>query len=177
MDEERHVCIGAIAGAHGVNGVVRVKPFTEQPEDVAAYAPVTDESGSRTFALRYIGPAKGAVLVRIEGVGDRDAAEALKGVRLYVPRSSLPAPAEEEFYHADLIGLAVVDAEGSEIGRVRSVEDYGAGDLLEVELTSGRLVMLPFTRAVVPEIDLAAGRLVVVPPAGLLDGPGQEAEG
>lgn len=171
MDEEKRVCIGAIAGAHGVKGVVRVKPFTEQPEDVAAYTPVTDESGSRTFALRYVGPAKGAVLVRIEGVDGRDAAEALKGVRLYVPRSSLPEPEEEEFYHADLIGLAVVDADGAELGRVRAVQDYGAGDLLEVELTSGRLVMLPFTREAVPEVDLAGGRVVANPPAGLLDGP------
>jgi 16S rRNA processing protein RimM len=155
-----------------VNGVVRVKPFTEQPEDVAAYAPVTDEAGSRTFALHYVGPAKGAVLVRIEGIADRDAAEALKGVRLYVPRSSLPAPDEEEFYHADLIGLSVVDAEGAELGRVRAVQDYGAGDLLEVDLATGRPAMLPFTRAVVPEVDLAAGRIVVVPPPGLLDEPG-----
>jgi 16S rRNA processing protein RimM len=176
MGEEKRVCIGAIAGAHGVKGVVRVKPFTERAEDVAAYAPVTDESGSRIFALRYVGPAKGAVLVRIEGIDDRDAAEALKGVRLYVPRSSLPAPDDEEFYHADLIGLAVVDADGAAIGRVRAVEDYGAGDLLEVELTGGRVVMLPFTKAVVPEIDLAAGRLVAVPPAGLLDGPERESE-
>ncbi|MCB2111772.1 MAG: 16S rRNA processing protein RimM, partial [Rhodobacteraceae bacterium] len=135
MDEEKRVCIGAIAGAHGVNGVVRVKPFTEQPEAIAAYAPVTDEAGSRTFALRYVGPAKGAVLVRIDGIDDRDTAEALKGVRLYVPRSSLPEPEPEEFYHADLIGLSVVDADGAELGRVRTIQDYGAGDLLEVELT------------------------------------------
>lgn len=174
MDEEKRVCIGAIAGAHGVKGVVRVKPFTEQPEAVTAYAPVTDESGSRTFAMRYVGPAKGAVLVQIDGVRDRAGAEALKGVRLYVPRASLPEPEEEEFYHADLIGLSVVDAQGEELGRVRSVEDYGAGDILEVELTTGRAVMLPFTREVVPEVDLAGGCLVAVPPAGLLDGPERE---
>lgn len=174
MDEEKRVCIGAIAGAHGVRGVVRVKPFTEQPESVTAYAPVTDESGARTFDLRYVGLAKGAVLVQIDGVRDRGGAEALKGVRLYVPRSSLPEPEEEEFYHADLIGLLAVDAAGAELGRVRAVEDYGAGDLLEVELTSGRSVMVPFTREAVPEVDLAAGRLVVVPPAGLLDDPDRE---
>lgn len=176
MGEDKRVCIGAIAGAHGVGGVVRIKPFTERPEDVAAYAPITDEAGDRMFALRYVGPAKDGVLVRIDGVTDRDAAAALKGVRLYVPRSSLPAPEDEEYYHADLIGLSVVDRAGAKIGRVTAVEDFGAGDLLEVALNSGRPVMLPFTKAVVPEIDVAGGRLVAVLPPGLLDETGDDAD-
>jgi 16S rRNA processing protein RimM len=116
------------------------------------------------------------VLARIAGVADRDAAERLKGVRLYVSRDVLPAPGEEEYYHADLLGLRVDLGDGSELGRIRAVHDFGAGDTLEVMRPEGGVVMVPFTRAVVPVVDLAAGRLVVDPPPGLLDGKAVEAE-
>ena len=105
------VCLGAIIGAHGVNGTVRIKSFTEDPADVAAYGPVSDEAGARRFTIRPIGAARGAILARFEGVDDRAAAQALAGTRLYVPRSALPAPDDEEFYHADLLGLADDDVE------------------------------------------------------------------
>jgi len=170
------VCVGIITGAQGVRGAVRIKSFTSVPQDVAAYGPVADEAGERSFALRAVGTAKGVVVATIAGIADRDAAERLKGVRLYVARDRLPAPGEEEYYHADLIGLAAVLADGTPLGRVRAVHQYGAGDSLEVARESGGTVLVPFTRAAVPAIDLAAGRLVIDPPEGLLDGEPVEAD-
>lgn len=170
---EPRVCVGVMVGAHGVRGLVKVKSFTETPEDVAAYGPVSDKSGQRSWTLRVTGPAPGkrdVLLARVEGVDDRDAAQALHGTELYVARAALPALEEEEtFYHADLIGLRVEDPEGRVLGRVAAVENYGAGDFLEVELPgdggkAGKTLLLAFTRAVVPEVDIAGGRLVVVPP-------------
>ncbi|MBV9521393.1 MAG: 16S rRNA processing protein RimM [Alphaproteobacteria bacterium] len=164
------ICLGAITGAQGVRGAVRIKPFTARPEDVAAYGPVEDEAGRRSWNIRLIGKAKGVVIGRIPGIEDRDAAAALKGVRLYVDRAALPPPAEEEYYHADLLGLAVVLSDGTMLGRVRAVHEYGAGDCIEVTPEAGAAIMVPFTKAAVPTVDLAAGRLVVEPPPGLLDG-------
>ena len=170
------LCVGIITGAQGVRGAVRIKSFTAVPEDVAAYGPVADEAGQREFALRPVGRAKGVVIATIAGVADRDAAERLKGVRLYVARDKLPAPGDEEYYHADLIGLAAVLRDGTPLGRVRAVHEYGAGDSLEVVSESGVTVMVPFTRAAVPEVDLAAGRLVIEPLDGLLDNRPVEAD-
>ena len=166
------VCLGVMVGAHGVRGLVKVKPFTEVPEDVAAYGPVSDKAGRRSWTLEVAGRGKGVVLVRVQGVKDRDAAQALHGTELYVAREALPAPEEAEtFYHADLIGLRVEDEAGRDLGRVAAVENYGAGDFIEVEGAAGRAGrggartrLLPFTRQVVPLVDLAGGRLVVVPP-------------
>jgi 16S rRNA processing protein RimM len=163
------ICVGIITGAQGVRGAVRIKSFTAVPQDVAAYGPVADEAGERSFALRAVGTAKGVVVATIAGIADRDAAERLKGVRLYVARDRLPAPGEEEYYHADLIGLAAVLADGTPLGRVRAVHQYGAGDSLEIARENGGTVLVPFTRAAVPAIDLAQGRLVIAPPEGLLD--------
>ena len=163
------VLVGAIAGAHGVRGAVRIRSFTDDPAAVAAYGPVFDEAGARRLVLKIVGPTKGGVLAEIEGVRDRNAAEALQGVRLYVPREALPAPGEDEFYQADLVGLAVETADGTALGRVRAVQNFGAGDLLEVERPDGSTVSLPFTRAAVPVVDIAGGRIVADPPEGLLD--------
>ena len=170
------LCVGVITGAQGVRGAVRIKSFTVVPEDVAAYGPVADEKGHREFALRPVGRAKGVVIATIAGVTDRDGAERLKGVRLYVARDRLPAPGKEEYYHADLIGLAAVLRDGTPLGQVRAVHEYGAGDSIEVVRESGATVMVPFTRATVPEVDLAAGRLVIEPLDGLLDDRPGEAE-
>ena len=163
------ICLGVMVGAHGVRGLVKVKAFTEVPEDVAAYGAVSDEGGKRRWTLEIAGRAKGVVLARVAGVSDRDQAQALHGTRLYVERSALPALEEEEvFYHADLVGLRVEDTTGQALGQVQAVENYGAGDLLEIVDAEGRSQMLPFTRAAVPEVDLAGGRLVVQPPADVM---------
>lgn len=166
MPAER-VCVGVVTGAHGVRGLLRVKSFTEAPEDVAAYGPVSDESGERRFELTVVGRAKGVLTVRCAGVGDRDQAETLKGCKLYVARDALPVIEETEtYYHADLIGLAVETLEGEALGTVAAVQDFGAGDVLEIRpANGGESFYIPFTRAAVPEVDLAGGRLVVETPS------------
>lgn len=169
MAPPEKVCLGTVVGVHGVRGNVRIKSFTAHPADVAAYGAVSDESGARRFELTVLGEARGAVLARLSGVADRDAAEALRGLRLYVPRAALPKANEDEFYHADLIGLPVETREGAALGRVSAVHNFGAGDILELRDDSGRELLLPFSDAVVPEIDLGAGRIVATPPASLLE--------
>jgi 16S rRNA processing protein RimM len=148
---------------------MRIKCFTEQPEDIVRYGPLTDETGDRCFELRLVGAAKGVVLARLSGIEDRDQAETLRGLRLYLPREALPQTKAEEYYHADLIGLEVVLGDGTSVGRVRAIHDFGAGDTLELTRLGGSPVMVPFTRTIVPRVELAAGRLVVDPPPGLLD--------
>ncbi len=167
----KRICVGIITGAHGVQGAVRVKSFTADPKDVARYGPLEDESGERRLSLRLVGSAKGVVIARLAAVADRDRAEALRGLRLYLPRAALPPAAEEEYYHADLIGLEAALADGTALGHVRAVHDFGAGDTLEIERPAGPPAMVPFTRAIVPIVDLAAGRLVLDPPPGLIDEP------
>jgi 16S rRNA processing protein RimM len=163
------VCLGAVVGVHGVKGVVRIKSFTAHPADIAAYGAVSDESGGRSFTVSVLGQARGAVLARLSGVADRDAAEALRGLRLYVPRAALPETKEDEFYHADLIGLPVETKEGARLGTVRAVHNFGAGDILELRDDDGRELLLPFSDAVVPGVDIGAGRIVADPPAALLE--------
>ena len=168
--------MGVITGAHGVKGQVRVKSFTAAPDAIAAYGPLEDERGDRRIRLELTGVVRGMLIARIDGVADRAAAERLRGTRLYLPRKALPEPGEDEYYHADLIGLAVVLKEGAELGRVRAVHDFGAGDSIEVEKPDGGVVMVPFTESVVPVVDIKGGRLVVDPPQGLLDNRPIEAE-
>ncbi len=165
-EPSNRICLGVIAGAHGVRGLVKIKCYTEAPGDIAAYGPLSDEAGTRRFEIAVKGMAKGAVLAGIAGIDDRDAAQALKGTRLYVDRAALPAPSEEEtYYHADLVGLVAEDREGGRIGRVAAVHNFGAGDLLEIERDDGGPEdLVPFTKAAVPEVDLDAGRLVIEPP-------------
>jgi 16S rRNA processing protein RimM len=165
----KRVCVGVITGAHGVQGAVRIKSFTADPNDVAHYGPLEDETGERRFPVRLVGSAKGVVIARLPGIADRDRAEALRGLRLYLPRAALPPTADEEYYHADLIGLEAALGDGTSIGQVRAVHDFGAGDTLEIERPIGPPAMVPFTRAIVPIVDLAAGRLVLDPPPGLID--------
>jgi 16S rRNA processing protein RimM len=158
------VLVAEIGAAHGLRGEVKLWSFTEDPMAVQGYGVLEGEDG-RTFTIESLKPAKGHVIARLAGVSDRTGAEALRGVKLYVPRERLPAPEDETFYYADLVGLAAVTGDGRTLGKVVAVHNFGAGDLIEVEAGSGT-VMLPFTAAVVPEVDLAAGRLVVDPPAG-----------
>ena len=159
------VCVGAIAGAFGVKGEVRLKSFTSEPNDIAAYSPLWSEDGKRSFTIRLTRPVTGGLGARLSGVETRDDAEALKGVTLWADRDKLPSLPDDEFYHADLIGLSVYDTGGVLIGKVRAVYDHGAGDILEI-FGPGRkqTLLLPFTRAFVPTVDLAAGRIIADPP-------------
>jgi 16S rRNA processing protein RimM len=160
------VLLGVVAAPHGVRGLVRIKSFTEDPMAVAAYGPLSDESGKKAYRVEALSAARGAVLARIDGVADRSAAEALRGLRLYVERGRLPETGEREWYEADLIGLKAVGRDGRDWGKVVAFHDFGAGSVMEA---SGG-VMLPFTDEAVPEIDIEGGKVVVDPPAGLLAG-------
>ena len=162
------ICVGAVAGAYGVRGEVRLKSFCAEPRDIARYGPLFSEDGARRFELVLGAPVSGGFAARLSGVDTREAAEALRGLRLCAPRTALPALPDDEFYHADLIGLEVVDTGGAVLGRVSAVLNHGAGDLLELRRAGGESVLLPFTRAIVPTVDLAAGRVVADPPEGLL---------
>ena len=163
-ERDTRVCLGAIAGAYGVRGEARVKSFCAEPEAIAAYGPLETEDRTSRFTLTLTGPVKEGFGARLSGVATREEAEALKGTRLYAPRDRLPALPDDEFYHADLIGLTAIDTGGAEIGRVRAVHDHGAGDMLDVVPApggEGAEVLIPFTRAAVPTVDLAQGRIVV----------------
>ncbi len=168
------VCVASIAAAHGVRGLVRVRVHAADPAALSGYGPLTDADGSTPLSLSLLSPAKGTWVAEVEGVTTRAGAEWLVGRDLYVARDLLPSTEDDEFYHADLIGLAVVDVGGAEIGTVRAVHDFGAGDLLDVARPGAPSVLVPFTDAVVPVVDLGAGRLVVDPPAGLIE-PAAEA--
>jgi 16S rRNA processing protein RimM len=160
----RMILMGAIAGVHGIRGEVKVKSFTQDPMSIAAYGPLYDEQG-RAFALKLTskGAKDSVVIARVEGVADRNAAEALKGRRLYAPRKALPEiEVEDEFYASDLIGLAVEDAGGKSYGKVKDVLDYGAGPMLAIEGESAFDV--PFAGGFVPEVDLNGGKIVIALP-------------
>lgn len=164
------ICVGAIAGAFGVQGEVRLKSFCAEPTDIAAYGPLFSADGSRTFAVRLTRPITGGLGARLAGVSTKEEADALKGVELYADRSRLPALPDDEFYHADLIGLEARDPGGAVIGTVIDVQNHGAGDILEIRRAgTGQSLLVPFTRAVVPTVDLASGRLIADLPEGLAD--------
>ena len=158
------VCVGVVVGVHGIRGAVRVKSFTEVAADIGYYSPVEDETGSRKFRLKVTGEVKGTVIATLEGVGSREAAEALKGTKFWVPRERLPRTGEDEFLYSDLIGMAVTGLDGRTLGTVAAVQDFGAGDVLDIALVPRGNLMVPFTREAVPEVDVSGRRLVVIPP-------------
>lgn len=162
---DRRILLGQISGAHGIRGDVIVRTYTADPADIAAYGPLTDKDGARPTTLTIVRVSDKGVVARVKGVTDRNGAEALKGRELYVTRSKLPKVDEAEYYHADLIGLDAVTEDGQPFGRVTAVQNFGAGDLLEIKLSDGGAVeFIPFTNACVPNVDIAAGCLTVVPP-------------
>ena len=161
---DSRICVGVIVGVHGLRGLLRVKSFTAEPTDIAVYGPLVDATGARQYTLKVTGSAKGVLLARIDGIDDRNSAEALKGMELFIARDALPQTEEDEFYHTDLIGLQAVFADGTVYGTVRALHEFGAGDMIEFTLEVGGVSVLPFTRAVIPEIDLVNGRITVEPP-------------
>ncbi|WP_372603889.1 ribosome maturation factor RimM [Actibacterium sp.] len=166
MTEDR-LCVGAISGAFGVRGEVRLKSFCADPEAIADYAPLYSEDGSRQFTLTITRALNGGFAARLSGVGTKEQADALRGTRLFADRDALPDLPDDEFYHADLIGLEVLDTGGKSLGVVHAVHNHGATDLLEIFAPGLKsTVLLPFTNAIVPTVDLKAGRIIADPPEG-----------
>ena len=158
-----------IVGAHGIQGQVRLRSFTNDPEAIFDYAPLLSEDGSREFKLELKGVNKDCFLVAIKGVKDRNTSEALRGTKLYFERVKLPKTKKGQYYEADLIGLTTQDGQGKAYGKILGVHDYGAGTFLEIGATKKDSFMLPFTDAFVPAIKIADGSVVIAPPEGWLD--------
>ena len=170
-ESDKRLLLGHITGAHGVKGEVRIRTLTQEPDAIGAYGPLQDEAGTRSFRIVSLRTSKEGVVARIDGVASREEAQALKGTALYVARDALPDDAEDDsFYHADLVGLVAVSADGAALGQIVSVQNFGAGDLLELRpATGGETVLVPFTETIVPDIDFEAGWLLMLPPEGLLE--------
>jgi 16S rRNA processing protein RimM len=154
------ICVARIGAAHGVRGAVKLWTFTEDPLAVKRYGVLSTKDGVRQFELTSTREAKGHLVATLKGVTTREQAERLNGVELYVAREKLPAAGDNEYYHADLIGLAAVTAEGRPIGRVVAIHNFGVGDIIEIAPPGGATMLLPFSNAVVPTVDLAGGRVV-----------------
>jgi 16S rRNA processing protein RimM len=170
------ICIARIGAAHGVRGAVKLWTFTEDPLAVKRYGPLATRDGIRQFEVTHAREAKGHLVATLKGVTTREDAERLNGIELYIAREKLPAAGEDEYYHADLIGLAAVTSADQPLGRVIAIHNFGAGDIIEIAPPQGATMLLPFTNAVVPSVDLAAGRVVIELPDEI-DGENQAAEG
>src|SRR5438309_12110204 len=155
------ICVARIGAAHGVRGAVKLWTFTEDPLAVQRYGPLTTKDGARQFEVTHAREAKGHLVATLKGIASRDEAEKLNGIELYIAREKLPATDDDEYYHADLIGLAAVNAANEPLGKVIAIHNFGAGDIIEIAPPRGPTMLLPFTNAVVPTVDLANGRVVI----------------
>jgi 16S rRNA processing protein RimM len=155
------VCLARIGGAHGVRGAVKLWTFTEDPMAVRLYGSLASKDGALQFEVTSARRAKGHVVATFKGITTREQAERLNGIELYVARDKLPTTDENEYYHADLIGLAAVTTVGEPLGSVIAVHNFGAGDIIEIAPPRGTTILLPFSSAVVPTVDLAGGRVVI----------------
>ena len=155
------ICVARIGAAHGVRGAVKLWTFTEDPLAVTHYGQLMTKDGARQFEVTHVREAKGHLVATLKGIATREEAERLNGVELYVAREKLPATSEDEYYHADLIGLAAVNAAGEPLGRVIAIHNFGAGDIIEIAPPNGATMLLPFSNAVVPTVDLEGGRVVI----------------
>lgn len=159
------ILLGHISSAQGIRGEVVIKSHTDDPADIGAYGPLTDKTGAKSYEINVVRVAKKGVIARVNDVTDRNAAEALRGTELYIARDRLPEPEEDELYHADLIGLDAVTGDGELVGEIIAVQNFGAGDLLEIRLAGkSRTEFVPFDDHFVPAIDLDARRVTVVMP-------------
>ena len=155
------ICVAKIGAPHGVHGAVKLWTFTEDPFAIKRYGPLSTGDGTRQFEIATAREAKGHLVATLKGVTTRDEAERLNGLELYVAREKLPATEDDEYYHADLIGLAAVATGGEPLGKVIAIHNFGAGDIIEIAPPSGATMLLPFTNAVVPTVDVANGRVVI----------------
>lgn len=162
------ILMGVVTGVRGVKGELRIRAFTDDPGALFDYGPLYTEDGSKSYRGTITGRARGQLLVRFDGLNDRNQAEAIKGLELFVSRDAFPEPDEDEYYHWDLVGLKAELPDGSFFGTVRRVLDAGAGVSLDITTTEGS-VLVPFTKASVPVVNLAKGKMVIDPPDGLLE--------
>ncbi len=163
---QKLILVGRVAGAFGVKGEVRVTAYTGRPEALLAYRDLLREDGSPGLTLLSGRAQKGDLVARAKEIATKEEADALRGLLLHVPREALPEPEEDEYYLTDLIGMAAVTPEGETLGKIKAVQDFGAGDILEIDPGRGAATWyLPFTRACAPEVDIAGGKVTVVRPA------------
>src|SRR5258705_8229565 len=155
------VCVARIGAPHGVRGAVKLWTFTEDPLAVKRYGPLMTKDGARQFEVTHAREAKGHLVATLKGIATRDEAERLNGIELYIARERLPATDDNEYYHADLIGLVAVSSANEPLGRVIAIHNFGAGDIIEIAPPQGASLLLPFTNAVVPSVDLEGGRVIV----------------
>lgn len=172
--DDNLICVGAVMGAFGVRGEVRIKSFCANPSAIENYSPLTTEAG-KSYELKLVRSVKGGFGARLSGVPDKEAADALRGTKLFARRDDLPSLPDDEYYHSDLIGLKVLDTGGALLGKVINVQDFGAGDILEIAGKGLKeAALLPFTLANIPTVDLAAGKIIADPPEGMF--PNQTAD-
>ena len=168
MAPNRKICVGVIRGAHGVRGQIRLRSFTENPEAIFTYKPLTDETGAQEFSVKRQGDMQTYFVASLKGTTDREAAEVLRGTKLFVTRSVLPPPTEGQYYDADLVGLTAQTDDETVIGKVEAVHDYGAGTFLEIKPANAKSFMLPFKTAFVPDVNIKEGFVKIIVPEGWL---------
>ena len=167
------ICVARIGAAHGVRGAVKLWTFTQDPLAVRHYGPLMTKDGTRQFEVTHVREAKDHLVATLKGIATREDAERLNGLELYIPREKLPATDGNEYYHADLIGLAAVTSADAPLGRVIAIHNFGAGDIIELAPPQGATMLLPFTNAVVPTVDIAGGRVVIELPEEI-EGDGRD---
>ena len=165
LPERKRVCVGVVVGSHGLKGEIKVKSFMENPGDIGRFGPLTDKSGERKFKIELVVQNERGLIARFSGIEDRNASEAIKGMELYMLRDMFPKLEEDEFYYSDLIGLSAENCDGETIGVVGTVNNYGAGEILEVNMNDGGVEIFHISKNVVPLIDLENKRVVINPPA------------
>lgn len=176
MSEKTLLLVAQVGGAHGVRGELKITTFTADPMALKDYKALLKQDGSPAVVIASARPTKGGIVARLKGVDDRNAAEALRGLKLFITRDVLPEPEEDEFYLADLIGLAVETEAGELLGKVKAVQDFGAGDLIEIQPKVGASWWLPFTRETVPQVLIGQGKLIAAPPAVIEADPNEGRE-
>jgi 16S rRNA processing protein RimM len=176
-DKKDRVLLGEITGVHGIRGDLLVRSYTQAPEAIASYGPLADASGARHFSLKVVRSTDKGIVARIEGIADRTAAEKLRGTKLFIDRAQLPETEASEFYHADLIGLKAVSEDGAHLGEIVSVQNFGAGDLLELKPVSGAATeFIPFEDQWVPRVDLESGLVVINQPVTVEAEPDEDSD-
>ena len=156
------ICVGEITSAHGIKGALKLKVFTANAEDITAYGALVDEQG-KTYDLSIVRLVSGdSLIAMLKGIDNRTAAEALRGIKLYISRTQLPEPEEDEYYHTDLIGMTVESTDGELVGTIKSVQNHGAGDFLEIMTSTGAMITIPFTKEAVPQVRLSDRKVIVI---------------